>query len=1157
MRRDCYLITHIILPATILIGVQVFAAKELPKKRTINPIIHQVIDYALPDEHPTGSTISDYPDKKGIEALGALIVSSSPGAMIGTTLYDQQHYNTMGRMVGIGRQILGMDTTTFVHFTWMTGGLPGPENRTGAYVYADLGTATYSAEMNATSNGSGYFNLDVSRNNQAIISGHFPPNGNVYEYVPAVWYDSAALAGNFIFATPDSGLFVPPPPWSSPSNNILWPQMAFQQRPTGEHITHLTGVSVSGGGPAFTLYYFRKEGNTSDLSLGQLSSCPSLGLTGWDCPMIYATAWATVALVTASKQSGKVALTWTANLPDYTATPGCDTCSVNSDLGATRNIYENDIYFQKSNNYGISWNPMQNVTHNYAATANWMPYNDIDALWDSNDELHIAWVASDWKNYRENKFVGYGARIYHWTEDYGNTMADTNAKTSRIAVQRRDDPIMCNAGAFNLNLAKLQLSECNNNLYCLFVDLWDGHNDPANPDCSKRGYYGDYNGAVNSELMVSISDNYGLAWDLPHNLTNSPTPNCDSVGGVVGPCDSDHWPSMPPKGFAMQPMDDASNWTKINPRPEQVYPGGPGSDWLPVMYINDQDPGTVLYDNSTWRQNPVRTFLMACVEPDQIGWSPEICWGLRSNIEWPDYFVNAGQQKDITRILENAGNSPVTFSLRTEEDNGPSGWLTISYPVCVAPPCNPDSVIIHLNTGGIINSEARVIGRVILEQNNPFSACTLNVEIIVSVGNIFTRVIDTLSTGVLSLAVTNTGQFGTGGSGQKGISMDYFYNPDECDTVNYIPGDTRTYIYDGSIIVGGIVDGDTILSNQIFNQGFLKESSIYPLTPTVGPVTQGIFQYWRSGTLTNHDTTLGMEISYYAPQVTQTWGSVAGKTWHADQQFITREFKVWSMDGLPHDSLAVGEVVDWDIPSDSGIYNGGGIDWSRRLLFTYGAEYNQDDATECQDNDNRYGGMAFGYFKRFNSATNKWTIIDSAGYGGYHELNSRYVYTGWKDNELYANMAGASLPIFCDPDPCPSLPPADIHSVQTYTFDYDLQPNDTLTFYSVLATVRDDPSASSDRIKDLATKGRNFTRYFGCCRGTRGDMNGDGKECNILDLTYGVDRMFRGGPVATCAGEGDVNRDKTNTDILDITFMVDRIFRGGPAPAACSVAPTP
>jgi len=72
-----------------------------------------------------------------------------------------------------------------------------------------------------------------------------------------------------------------------------------------------------------------------------------------------------------------------------------------------------------------------------------------------------------------------------------------------------------------------------------------------------------------------------------------------------------------------------------------------------------------------------------------------------------------------------------------------------------------------------------------------------------------------------------------------------------------------------------------------------------------------------------------------------------------------------------------------------------------------------------------------------------------------------------------------------------------------------------------------------------------------CCIVNRGDVNGDGADANILDLTFMVDRIFRGGPPSGCPKEADVNSNGSNPDVVDLTFLVDRIFRGGAAPGPC------
>jgi len=74
----------------------------------------------------------------------------------------------------------------------------------------------------------------------------------------------------------------------------------------------------------------------------------------------------------------------------------------------------------------------------------------------------------------------------------------------------------------------------------------------------------------------------------------------------------------------------------------------------------------------------------------------------------------------------------------------------------------------------------------------------------------------------------------------------------------------------------------------------------------------------------------------------------------------------------------------------------------------------------------------------------------------------------------------------------------------------------------------------------------------GCCEGIRGDMDGDNSASpDILDLTYIVDLIFRGGSDIACPEEGDINGDGVVGNILDLTFLVDIIFRGGPQPGPC------
>jgi hypothetical protein len=72
-----------------------------------------------------------------------------------------------------------------------------------------------------------------------------------------------------------------------------------------------------------------------------------------------------------------------------------------------------------------------------------------------------------------------------------------------------------------------------------------------------------------------------------------------------------------------------------------------------------------------------------------------------------------------------------------------------------------------------------------------------------------------------------------------------------------------------------------------------------------------------------------------------------------------------------------------------------------------------------------------------------------------------------------------------------------------------------------------------------------------CCRGLRGNVNGDPEDkANILDACYLVRYLYASGSPPPCELEADINGDEI-IDILDLTYLVDHLFKGGPAPVEC------
>jgi hypothetical protein len=61
-----------------------------------------------------------------------------------------------------------------------------------------------------------------------------------------------------------------------------------------------------------------------------------------------------------------------------------------------------------------------------------------------------------------------------------------------------------------------------------------------------------------------------------------------------------------------------------------------------------------------------------------------------------------------------------------------------------------------------------------------------------------------------------------------------------------------------------------------------------------------------------------------------------------------------------------------------------------------------------------------------------------------------------------------------------------------------------------------------------------------------GDANGNG-TVNILDITYLINYVYKGGPAPDPLESGDVNSTGT-INILDITYLINYVYKGGPDP---------
>ncbi len=563
------------LPVTFLVAV-VFAAMSPVEKQGRSPIMNRSLQYGIPGKN-SSVPVSGKVIRK--HALGRAIPTQSPGTVIGATWHDCQHLGSMGRMIGWSRH--GSPDTMIVHFSWMS--MPGPVFFGRQYRYdswnAVTGSFGFDTGLQVEDDYAGFVGVDVTKDGRAVVGGHNREGSDGFTDCHFYWDSGPGLSDFSAQAqvprkVAEYGGYH--------GQRVKWPKFRYQEGPSDTAL-HVFALEVSLGADPRALYYFRKVG---------------VDATGtWDDPPYVVDTVYTLAHDIAANNDGKVALVWTANLP----CPGdqCDTCSGYECWNFVQ--WDNDVYYQISHDYGVSWEPRVNVSQNVDGEEGYRPYTDLSALITSDNNLHVVWGARFWPADANSGGQAGLLRgcIFHWSEDNPYLRTVHNFEW---------DQTDCSGGAWELQASKMSLSECDGKLYVLFVqfnDLPHGVYD----DCAAEGNPGFPVGAANGDLYLTISSDWGLTWDEARNLTNSRTPGCDSTGGAGGPCDNDHWPSMTRFG---------TNYAGDFSAAEIVIPAGSsdsGTYYLDVLYINDHSAGAVVENEGFWAEADVRWFRLPCVGP--------------------------------------------------------------------------------------------------------------------------------------------------------------------------------------------------------------------------------------------------------------------------------------------------------------------------------------------------------------------------------------------------------------------------------------------------------------------------------------------------------------------------------------------------------------
>jgi len=848
---------------TVFLAAGVFAAADNPAERSYFKL-NRAPKYMIPFERPNGAqTLSDKGDAN-LMLLGT-IATSSPGNQAGLTTYDYQHNGTMGR------QISFHSANNMVHFVWMAQNnyvIPG--DRGIKYQAFESTTSSYKQPAGGkvvTSDYSGYTSCDALDDGTCVFGCHTDPASGVYNsYAYFDFLPGFGLFSDIQICEPDPGAS-----WYLSDMETIWPITNVQYGT--ERVIYLL-THVFEGSEDMILY--RKVG-TNPFDNGQyIETVTDLAYT-----------------IVSDPNSDNAAIVYTDDRAGLDEGDGSQT-----DL---------DVYYKYSTDQGASWGSAINVS-NYTGDSLWRAYDDLSAMFTTDGELHIIWAARELRD--STTYENAKSRLIHWS---------TDVPQSRIISEARYDlGSLCDPGAWNLYIAKMSISECDGKLYSLWTQFGHAREQYGLIDCSQAGF-------ANGELYMAVSDDNGLTWDLPENLTDSRTPACDS-----SECDSDHWSTMSMYGM--------------------VYAGA--EDTLDILYINDKDAGGIPQGEGSWCVNPVMHLRVPCraVVP-----SPQI--SLTPNQYVDPTHTAPGVEIDTTLTIINTGNATLTWSGAISYEDG-SGWMSITPDNGSVPSgaSNTATVDVKLNLGGSITSGPSAwTAHLIITSDAPTSPDTIPVQMIVTTDFDLPQNA-VLSTTCKDLMVYSTGRLGGDNSGQ---SLDI---PGDCDTVDQYPV-SDMYLYDGTPAIAYLQGSDKATYTSMFTQLFTEDGTFRPQTDLTMAAEAGYNH--ASFTCSSSDSIFGVDVNLYAPTDGVNCFVVG-----------TYEFYLYKT-GPNITGVNLGMIVDWDIPSDSTVDNGSDYEvegtgaWS--TVWQRGAEFHDDNSGVCSISESdRLGGVVWleGDFKTAWTAEN-------------------------------------------------------------------------------------------------------------------------------------------------------------------------------------------
>ena len=1034
----------------------------------------------------------------------------SPGYIIARTYSDrQQHFGP--------RRAVEWRGGPQIHFTWTQQYVPGADPSVSAnflmynvYDPADAPIGAFVWVYGFSLNPSPFIRstqmpqADVDETGHMVIAGHsFDPGASDYILTPEVFWDTAAI-GTYGRSVGDT---IPKSLATDPEGSQSYPVIEYQEY-GGQYYTHLAVKEAS------SITYWRRVGGNGTFQ-------------GWEPPVLITDDFVGSFFISSSREfpggiGGKVAVCWTQyNDPDH-ATSG-------DNWGATP-------AYRESNDAGSTWGPVTRLLNFDPNEDNQVAWLEAASIYDSDGYLHI--VFNTRLYHQGNAESVDPSRILHWTDRTAGPNAGGTLSTVTVA-DFRGLTRMCGRGGTNvLNVGKPLISECNGRLYTLWQQFGDlDAGDTA--DCASESMIAEY--GYNADIFMSVSVTLdGLLWDVARNLTNSKTPGCDTT--LDNECDADNYPTS--ARYGMNTADFAGIFWEavraevfaVRDQLDAAYPED--GYYLDVFYVDDLLPGIAAWDPREnvpiWTNNPLKWFRLPCIPPVLM------CrmYISQSDYTHPANWVKSGTEKSFEVKIENTGNDVLNVTSITANLSGatPSGAVQITPTSLTVDAGSSDYVQVTINPGGTISPPAGTAVPIEAEvvftgndQRNPTYSFLINTVVADTVAQIVWDSVYTGASSAWQLALTVSNNGSAGHLGTHYVNMDFVNTGLECDT-----DDASVYLYD---LCPVIMSDPTHYSWNPYWTGEASQSFNFV------PVSDGAHYKHTSGSFYD---------SFQSDKFVNSDSSIAmAKTWLApkeDISYVVERIDVWSNDGAIHPGVCIGELVDWDVPSDMGTNNRGG--WvadpgSVDYLWQQGLEYNP--GADCHDNDRRLAASGLlGYYTQAEFDADG--TINHTGLRGGAVLLKSDLFEPFSDLLIpdsvwtYLNRAGLSA----------NNAEAGDRSCLLSIGTFDISP-DPLIIWVVHATIYDGDLTTLQTAVDRAESWYIVNRSIGpgptiCCGRYTGGYTGN-TDCDkegkmgLADITRLIDRVYLSKLPLCCEANGNVDGDDDGRlNLADITKLIDHIY---------------